>query len=243
MQMNKLPVQAAAILWDFDGTIVDSFGVVMAVLEDILPTHGLVPPTPEVLARNYHGPLLDSISNSMGGLSPTLLEAIMVDFLEVQNKHYELIEHHLIPDALRLAQRAHQAGLIQAVVTNRDHQGRGLASPRSIVERSAYKPLISKVFAGDDGPHRKPNPALLGTFLEDNYLQPEDVLVIGDQFVDAELALNLGSGAVIVDPGDQGMVHAERLPAGWQDRVSLVTSLDQVQLSLATNPRDAIIKP
>jgi phosphoglycolate phosphatase-like HAD superfamily hydrolase len=215
----------------------------MAVLEDILPTHGLAPPTPEVLARNCDGPLVDSVSFSMGGLSPTLLEAIMVDFLEVQNKHYELIEHHLIPDALRLAQRAHQAGLIQAVVTNRDHQGRGLASPRSIVERSAYKPLISKVFAGDDGPHRKPNPALLGTFLEDNYLQPEDVLVIGDQFVDAELALNLGSGAVIVDPGDQGMVHAERLPAGWQDRVSLVTSLDQVQLSLATNPRDAIIKP
>jgi beta-phosphoglucomutase-like phosphatase (HAD superfamily) len=41
--MNKLPIQAAAILWDFDGTIVDSFGAVMEVLGDVLPTHGLAP--------------------------------------------------------------------------------------------------------------------------------------------------------------------------------------------------------
>lgn len=218
------------ILWDLDGTLIDSVGVVADILSEVLPTHGYALPTPDALAKNFHGSLLDTIDNLIEAGEPGAAEAVLESFLVAQNKHYESIEQHLFSDAIALAHRAHQVGVQQVLVTNRDHEGRGLASPRSIVERSVLQGLIGKVIAGDDSSYRKPNPAVLGGYLSEQGILPEQILVIGDQFVDAQFAHNLGINAVIVDRHGNGLVNADQLHDGWQDHTTVVNSLDGLGL-------------
>lgn len=220
-----------AIIWDFDGTIIDSLGVMQGVLAEVLPKYGYEVPSDEIMAKNFHGTLHDSISTALGGVEPAIMKTILEEFLLRQSLYYEDAERHFLADSVGLVGRASRAGLTQIIVTNRDHIGRELASPRSIVERSRLGSSFTRVIAGDDSSYRKPDPAVLGTFLNEYKLAPEDLLVIGDQFVDAEFALNLGAQAIIVDRAGAGLHYAERLPAGWHDAVTIMPSLDAVILN------------
>jgi len=93
------------IVWDFDGTLINSFGVFCEITSEVLKLHGRPVPTIEAMSQNFHGSLEDSVNNSAGGLEPDVLEAVMKDWLKVQNKHYEVAEQHLFKDALELAHR------------------------------------------------------------------------------------------------------------------------------------------
>lgn len=221
-------VEAKSIIWDLDGTLIDSFGIYTEVLAEILPQYGWPMPPEQTLIENYHGSLTDTISNVLGGVEPDELESIIQDFLQAQNGHYEIIDHHFYPDALEFAKRAHSKGLFQAIVTNRNHMGRLNASPLSIVERSVLKDLIDTVVCGDDTEHRKPSAAVVDTLLAEGKIIPEETVVIGDQYVDAELARNLGAKAILVNRGTQPIAHLDRLGKNWQNDVQIVRSLNEV---------------
>lgn len=223
--MMKVPKQTSTFIWDLDGTLINSLGVFAEVLADILPAHNYSVPSLEVIARNHHGSLDDSINTMLGGVSSKVLAALVQDFLKAQNHHYELVDQHIFPDALRLAKRAHKAGIIQILVTNRDHAGRMNASPRNIVQNSKLHGLIDVIICGDDSRHRKPKPEVLGS----QKIVPETTLVIGDQFVDGEFAMNLDARGLLV-AHDAKIPHLTKLGDGWQQRVTIVQSFDEVQL-------------
>lgn len=215
------------IIWDLDGTLLDSFGIFVTAMEEILPHHGIDFPGEDIIAANYHGSLQDAVRGSVQReLTAEEENAIIVEFLSLQDSQYEIIEGHLFKDAEALVARAHAAGIRQVLVTNRDHEGRNNASPRSIVAHSELKKYIDLVICGDDSEHRKPKPAVLGDFAAG--LVPEETLVIGDQYVDAEFAYNLGSAAILVTRNGQQPHHLDKLKHDWQSHVTLVQTLDDV---------------
>ena len=216
------------ILWDLDGTLLDSFGVYQEVLAEVLPKHDLQIPTEAVLRNNFHGSLDDSISNALGGLNEAQLAAVVEGFLEVQNDHYEVVEHHLFDDALQLARKLGALGAFQVIVTNRAHIGRLNASPRSIVENSSLKALIGRVICGDDSEHRKPHVAVVDDLIQEGELVPNKTLVIGDQFVDALFARNLGADAVVVQRHEE-LAHLDQLGDGWQKHVTILQNLAEIR--------------
>ncbi len=222
----EIPSQTQTILWDLDGTLLDSFAVYREALAEILPGYGRSVPPVEALLSNFHGKLEDSLKGVVGGVEPDELQKIIGSFLEVQNRQYQLIEHHLCPDAMDLARRAHRLDLQQIIVTNRDHAGRQLASPRSIVERSELQKYISHIVCGDDGQYRKPNPAVLHKLADE--LDPSRTIVVGDQHVDAEFALNLGATAIIVTRNGKTAALDEYV---GNDQVRVVSSLTDVCFS------------
>jgi phosphoglycolate phosphatase-like HAD superfamily hydrolase len=217
------------IIWDLDGTLLDSFGIFVDSMKELLPKHGRKFPGEDVIAANYHGSLEDAINGATkNSLSAEELKAVVSDFLSMQDSKYEVIEGHLFPDAEDLAARAHKAGIKQILVTNRDHEGRNKASPRSVVANSNLKNYIDLVICGDDSEHRKPKPEVLGDF--GHIYVPEETLVIGDQFVDAEFAHNLGVRAFIVKRHSIDIPHMDRLTHDWQSHVIIDTTLDNVML-------------
>lgn len=225
----EISSRVEAIIWDLDGTLLDSFDIFFNSLSEATALLELPLPSRETVIANYHGSLEDSIQAALGLPTGALLTNIVDEFLEVQHDYYEDANSHLFTDALDLAQRAARVGLQQFIITNRHHAGRGLASPRSIVEQSDLQGIISDIICGDETASHKPDAAVAWPLLEKHSLDPHSVLVIGDQHVDAELAHNLGCQAVIVGRIAQSP-HLETVP-NWQSFTTAVSSLDSVTLS------------
>lgn len=218
-----------AIIWDLDGTLVDSFDIFMTVLADAAAQYDIAVPDREMALHNYHGSLEASVKAVLQLKDGPLLTNILDEFLDIQNEYYESPNDHLFADALSLALQANRAGLKQFIITNRFHGQRGSASPRTIVVDSELRDIITDIVCGDETLHHKPDAAVAWPLFEKYSLDRRSVLVIGDQHVDAELARNLGCQAVIVNR--HGLeAHLDNIPH-WQDFATSVASLDSVVLS------------
>ena len=213
------------IVWDLDGTLIDSFELFQEILTDALKGFDLILPSRETMLHNFHGSLEETIANVLD-IEGDVLMAVIDAFLEVQAPHYKQVEHLVHGDASSLAKRAHARGIGQIIVTNREHEGRGEASPISITKRSSFKDYIKTVVSGDNSPYRKPDARAL-----EKLTMESGILVIGDQFVDAEFARNLGGQAILVNRHTEDIAHLERLGADWQSFVTVVKSLDEVDFS------------
>ncbi len=218
----NIPKTVTTIIWDLDGTLLDSFGVLEDVLAEILPANGYDMPSRDLLLKNFHGSLEDVINNVLPGIKNDKAAAIVKDFLTAQDTYYEKADDHLFPDAVAFAERAHIAGKQQILVTNRSHANRLKASPRSLVENSVLNKFIEVVICGDDSPYRKPKSAVLG----DHLIVPAETIVIGDQFVDIEFAHNLGCEAIIVRRDGKALPHQESLSKHALDNAKFIDTLD-----------------
>lgn len=217
------------ILWDLDGTILDSFQIHEKLLAQILPKYGRKVPPKEVLLQNYHGRLKDTIANILDDASMAEVDTILKEYLLLDDMYMEEVDSHLFEDALRLAKRAAEKEVTQIIVTNRiSGVGRLNGSPHNIIRNSSLNELISVAVCGDEVVQRKPHPAVLDVIKDRHVVVPEETLVIGDQFVDAQFAHNLGAQGVVVCRHDV-VHHLEKLRDGWQEHVKIVQSLDEVE--------------
>lgn len=217
-----------AIVWDLDGTLLDSFGLYKEILAEILPPHGIAVPEEAFLRHHYHGTLENTFHDTFGipRDNKQAIEALIADFLVAQNKLSGRPQDHLFADALELAQRFHAAGKLQVIVSNRAHGGRDKASPRYIVEHSELRSYIDTVVCGDDYPFHKPDSRLLDEFMALNDFKPHQLLCVGDQKVDAQLAKNLDARAILV-ARDDTIPYLQDLP-DWKAIATIVPSLDSV---------------
>lgn len=231
MLKNNFPTANKQLLiWDLDGTLIDSFAIYAAILAEAAELSGLSMPDEQKLLHNFHGSLDDSIKNALDLVEGDAFSKVLNDFLKVQEKYYQEPESHVYKDALTLAERAQAAGCRQVLVTNRAHAGRGNASPRYLVGHSSLKKYITDIICGDEAPYRKPDSRVLGQFLGQHTYSPEAMLVVGDQFVDAALAGNLQCQAVLVNRNPEPIAHLERLGHS-HDFVKVVSSLEMVAIA------------
>ncbi len=213
------------VIWDLDGTLLDSFGLFCEIICDILERRGISAPDRDFIAHHYHGSLEDSISGIVSG-SQALKDEIIKDFLLEQNDHYKSVEHQLYPDALQLVKEFYNQGKRQIIVSNRAHTGRNSASPRAIVTNSSLASYIGLVLCGDDSDYRKPDSRVLS---KSNIMaSSNNVLVIGDQFVDVEFAHNIGADCIIVRRDGSPIPHLEQLSDHVHENILKVDSLDDV---------------
>lgn len=226
----KVPASITTIVWDLDGTLLDSFGIHEEIVSQVLPKHGHPVPPRQHMLDNYHGPLEDSLGALLQHATDAEKLAVLQDFLEIDNQYIKEVNSHLFPDAVVFAQRAHERGLRQVLLTNRAHgTDRGLASPRGMVEHSVLRKLIDDIICGDEATHRKPDARALEPFFTRHHFKPEEVLVVGDQFVDAQFAHNLHAHGILVQRHDK-IANLEKLTNGWDAHVRVVSSLAQVAI-------------
>jgi HAD superfamily hydrolase (TIGR01549 family) len=226
----KLDASTKTIIWDLDGTLIDSFEIFTEILAEVVVLHSMKMPDRALMVANYHGSLEDTISTVLALSDATILDQVVTDFLHLQQNYYEWPDEHLLEDARSLSKRAKAAGLQQIIVSNRAHEGRGNASPRHIVEHSELADLIDYIVCGDEVEKRKPDAHVLDQVIKDLGFKPEDCLVIGDQFVDAQLAQNIGASAVLVSRGPDEIVHLEKLDKDYKDWLTIVKSLDKITI-------------
>src|SRR6185312_4959870 len=216
------------IIWDLDGTLIDSFEIFEQIIADVVETSGHSMPTHEYMLSNYHGSLEETIQKILGLESAAEVDEIISIFAEKQEHHYAGdLETHLFQDAAMLAQQAAKLGMQQLIVTNRDHEGRGTGSPRAIIAATTLADCIHEIRSGDEVDFRKPDKRSVGDWMERHQLTPAEVVVIGDQFVDAQLALNIGARAVLIKRNGD-IPHLDTLED--HEDVVIVDSLEIVEL-------------
>lgn len=215
-----------AIIWDFDGTLLSSFLVNETIMREIAQEFGKAVPSLEVRLKNYHGSLRDTLKGVFL-LNDQEIDPVLESFLQKQNILYKKdANKYLFNDALMLAEQAAEKGVLQVIVTNRDHAGRESASPRAIVSSTKLQPYIDSIICGDDTVFRKPDVRVLGEeWLKVNNIKPSELLVVGDQPVDVALAANLGARVLIVERTKE-IAHT----VSYKDAV-VVSTLEGIKLT------------
>ena len=135
-------LEAKGVVWDLDGTLLDSYGLQVDGLTDILKRRGMAVPPPDIFLRNYHGRLRDSLG-AIAGADGALLDEIYEEFIRNEEHRYEVPDNLYFADAVDLLRRTHAAGLKQIIISNRPHfDDKRLGSPRNLANKSPLAGLI-----------------------------------------------------------------------------------------------------
>lgn len=229
MNINIKGVEAIA--WDLDGTLIDSFHITEQIVVEIAKEQGYKIPTRPEMLRNYHGSLEDSLTAMLGLKTAQQHEAVMGSFLEKQAILYGGdLDPLLFEDATQLAKQASEKGILQLLITNRAHAERGRASPKVIVAETILAGYIHEVRAADEVEYRKPDKRSVADWLDTHDIDPDNLLVIGDQFIDAQLAINLGSRALLVERNAEAIPHLDQLDID-KDQVVVTDNLASVTIN------------
>jgi phosphoglycolate phosphatase len=193
--------RCSAILFDLDGTLVDTAPDMVAVLQDLQRTHGLDPVDYE-LGRAY-------VSNGALGLLglgfPDIEHAIGSDLHTAYLESYaeQVCEASLLfPGLADLLEALDAAGLPWGVVTNKSaHLTDALLDRLALAARSAC------TVSGDTLPQRKPDPAPLLHACELAGMLPQNTVYVGDASRDIQAGQNAGMATVAaaygyIAPGD-----------------------------------------
>lgn len=198
------------VIFDLDGTLVDSRQDLSASVNHALGRLGLPPLSLETVAGfvgDGVGPLLArALTAARGAADEAEVEAGLRAFRE----HYAL---HLldatrpyagVPEALQALGRK-----AMAVATNKP-QGYALA----ILEGLGLHHHFRLVLGGDSTPHKKPHPAQAEAILAAVGLPPAAALMVGDSPQDVAMARAAGCGACAVT---YGLRSREELAAAAPD--------------------------
>ena len=208
------------VIFDWDGTIMDSTGLIARCIQDACRELGLPVPS-DADARWVIGL---GASASVKFVAPSLEPERHAEFASRYRGHYLAREHEAplfegIP-ALLAELRARERRL--AVATGKSRHGLDRA-----LEASGLRAHFEASRCADEG-FAKPHPGMLLALLEATGVEPSRALMIGDTTHDLELAANAGVDAVGVTYGahDAGQLRSRAA-------LHLATSVDDLRQWLA----------
>jgi len=193
----------AAVLWDWDGTLVDSAEASYRCYVRLFDSYGIGFDR-ELFARTY-SPNWHRTYEAVG-LAPDRWPEADQRWLE----HYGAEESRLIAGAREALRRLDEAGITQGVVTSGDRARVSRELSALDVER-----YFRTVVFGGDARRRKPHPEALLLALERLAVAPAEAAYVGDSPEDVEMARAAG-------------VRAVGVPGGFPNREALLASRPDV---------------
>jgi phosphoglycolate phosphatase len=185
-----------AILFDLDGTLIDSAPDIAAAVNELLSGDGL----PSVSVDAHRGMIGNGVKKLVERAYASLDKPVEGDALNaatdrmmgIYGKH--LTRHTVaMPGALELIAAYHKGGVKIAVVTNKPE-----AFTHEILAHFGIDEQVDVVVGGDTGPARKPEPDMLHHALSVMGVAVSGALMVGDSPADigAAKAANMASVAV-----------------------------------------------
>jgi len=210
------------VVFDWDGTLIDSAGTIVECIQDASREMGLTVPERE-RARHVIGlGLHDSLRHAV----PDLPRERYRDFADRYRRHFLARESSmsLFEGVPRLLAGLHERGVLLAVATGKSRAG---------LDRALVASDLGAYFCASrcaDETHPKPHPAMLLELMQELDAEPERVLMVGDTSHDLEMARNAGVDAVAVGYG----AHPEHELRALAPR-ACVASVDELVQWLTQN--------
>jgi phosphoglycolate phosphatase len=204
---NGKPATVHALVFDLDGTLIDSKMDLVNSVNAMLRETGRSELPPDLIA-SYVGHGAPHLMAST--LGPAATEAERKQALAVFLKHYDqqkLEQTRPYPGVVEGLRLLAQAGVQMAVLTNKPT---GLS--REILDGLRLTGFFQSIFGGDSFPTKKPDPAGVLAVLRDFDVTPEESAMVGDSDVDIQTARNARMVAIGVTYGF-GQHNREDCPA------------------------------
>ncbi len=177
-------------LWDFDGTLADTYPMLTDVLVRLMHRHD-VTVTPESVLSLLKVSLLFActILSALCGISA---ETLLAECREEEGNRFleQLAAVEGIPETLA---QLTTHGFRHYVVTHRDLRC------REALEKLGLLPYFSGFVTAEDGLPRKPAPDLVNCCMSRYGLQPDECVIIGDRPLDTRAGQAAGIRTVLLD--------------------------------------------
>jgi phosphoglycolate phosphatase len=207
----------SAVLFDLDGTIVDSASDITASLAHMFTEMGLEAPSEEVL-RSYVGPpLLDSLRMTAGFTDAEAWEA-----LNVYRDHYgdHVLRSPVFPGVAHLLQRLHDSGVPVALATSKPE-----SMAAAVLEHHGLSQYFTVIAGASDDEERSTKADVVAEALRRLQALGVDTgtaVMVGDRGYDTLGALANGVPTIMVEWGYGG-------PEEAGDAIATVHSTDQLR--------------
>jgi phosphoglycolate phosphatase len=185
-------VKYSLLVFDWDGTLIDSAGTIVHCIQDAARDLGIEVPDRKRASHVIGLGLHDSLRFAV----PSLPAERYVEFAAAYRKHFLASEHSMllfpgIPELLEdLVGRKRLA-----IATGKSRKG---------LDRALESDNLKRFFSGSrcaDETHPKPHPAMLLELMEELGVEPAQTLMIGDTSHDLEMAKAAGVDALAVAYG------------------------------------------
>jgi phosphoglycolate phosphatase len=185
----------AALVFDLDGTLIDSRRDITTAINRMRGELGLPPiPLAAVVTMVGEGARL-LVERALGpGVPPDQVDAALARYL----RHYEEVcldetaAYPGVEEMLVALSRRYPLALLS---------NKGEALSRKILDGLGLSHFFSEIVGGDSLPTRKPDPAGLRVLAERLGFPLARLLLIGDTWIDAETAHNAGCAFALVEWG------------------------------------------
>ncbi|MEM1201931.1 MAG: HAD-IA family hydrolase [Acidobacteriota bacterium] len=190
------------IVFDWDGTLMDSIGTIVACTQRAMAEVDLEPASAEAI-RDTVGLRLDMI---MEQLLPEATDALRKRCLERYRHHWIHTFHQhltLLPEARETVTTLAEAGFLLAVATGKSRVG---------LERDFRATGLGEHFVASrtvDEASSKPHPQMLLDLMEELGTRPGETLMVGDTSHDLLMARNAGTPSIAVLTGSHGRPQLE----------------------------------
>jgi len=186
-----------SIIWDLDGTLIDSYPAIARAYAAALAELGCQAPYAEI--------------DALARVSLTLANERLAERCSLQTEALDavfsrayaaagLASQPPMPYVLTVLQRVLALGGKNVIVTHRDRAG-----TLALLQAHDMTSFFSGILCGDDGYPRKPDPAVFRAALERYQLVPGETLAVGDRAIDIQGAQAAGLAACLYGAGLEGI--------------------------------------
>jgi 2-phosphoglycolate phosphatase len=196
-----LPSKLKAVLFDFDGTLADSYPAITASVNHVRGLHGL-PALPNDEVKRWVGRGAGSL------LARTVPTGDLDANCAAYRAHHPSVLHtgtRLLVGATEILNLLHERGLRLGLCSNKP-----VAFSRDLVDFLKIAPLLEVVLGPEDVARPKPAPDMLIAALQRLDVSAAEALYVGDMSVDVETARDAGVKVWVVTTGSEERDALER---------------------------------
>lgn len=184
-----------AILFDFDGTLVNSAPGIVKTMEQVFTEMDVEVPTEEAMRATIGLPLRLALKE-LGHLDDKRADDA-TELYRALFPVYEVGYVTVFPDVTETLMSLKEKRIRMAVVTSRD-----TVSLKLIADRRELTPFFETSVTGADGFLPKPAPDMVLELLKRMKLKEDEVLVVGDTTFDIDMGNSAGCKTVAVTYGN-----------------------------------------
>lgn len=213
-----------SVIFDMDGTLVDSQAHIVHMMQSLFEEKGLPSPSPQDVRHTIGLSLADAMRVLMPDADAEVWQNMAVQYKQAYRAWVQTEAHQpesLYPETIELL-----AALSIRPVTCSVATGKSFRGVNRVFGIHGIGRYFSSVQTADTHPS-KPNPSMIEEILSGSYIPKSRTLMIGDTTFDMEMAKNAGVVAVGVSWGYHSVDHlrasgADKIVETWSELLDYV---------------------